>query len=47
MAAPTLNEIREFFGIENAAAFRKEWMELSPESRAQIKTGIENGTLTY
>ena len=47
MAAPTLNDIREFFGIENAATFRKEWMALSPESRAQIKAGIESGTFTY
>lgn len=27
--------------------FRKEWAELSDESKAQLKDGVENGTLTY
>ena len=45
--AATLNDIRIFFGYDNATQFRKEWMELSPESREQIKKGIADGTLTY
>lgn len=29
------------------AKFRAEWAELSDESKEQLKTGVENGTLTY
>lgn len=42
-----LNEIRQFFGYDNAAQFRKEWMQLTPEEREQIKKGLTDGTYNY
>lgn len=47
MAAATLNDVRKFFEYESAADFRKEWMQLSEESRNQIKAGLTDGSLTY
>jgi hypothetical protein len=48
MANPTtLNDLRQFFGIESAAKFRAEWMALTTEDRDQIKAGIADGTYTY
>jgi hypothetical protein len=29
------------------AQFRTDWQELSDESKAQLKTGIEDGTFNY
>lgn len=43
----TLNDVRHYFGIENATQFRQEWMALSEIERLQIKAGIGNGTYTY
>lgn len=40
-------EVMKYFGYENAASFRKDWALLTPEDKTQLKTGIENGTLTY
>lgn len=46
MADVTLKQIMEFFGM-NAAQFNKNWKELTPQDKAQIKAGIGNGSLTY
>ena len=42
-----LNEIRQWFGYENAAEFRADWMKLTKEEREQIKQGLTDGTYTY
>lgn len=42
-----LNEIRKFFGYENIAQFRKEWAQLTDKDKAEIKSGLESGTMTY
>lgn len=47
MAKATLVEIMKFFGIDNAAAFRKEWVAMTPQDKEDISSGIGNGTLTY
>lgn len=41
-----LNQVREFFGM-TMPEMNKEWRALSDEDKAQIKAGIEDGTLTY
>ena len=32
---------------QGLAAFKAEWDEISPEGRAQILSGLEDGTMTY
>lgn len=44
---PVLTKIREFFGYPNIAAFGKDWRNLTDEDKAQIKHGIEDGSLNY
>ena len=39
--------VMKFFGYPNAAAFRADWQKLTENDREQLKTGIENGSLTY
>jgi len=41
-----LGKVAEFFGMK-LGEFRTEWAELSPEDKAQIREGIESGSLTY
>jgi hypothetical protein len=41
-----LAEIKDFFGM-SASEFMAEWKELSPEDKADLKTGFENGSMTY
>ena len=38
--------VMKFFDIK-AGQFRTEWAELSETDKAQLKAGIENGSLTY
>lgn len=38
--------VMHYFGMK-VAEFRKEWADLSAESKKQLTEGIENGTLTY
>ena len=53
MVDATLPEIMNYFGYRDAdgklqvAKFRREWAELSDESKQQIRQGIGNGSLTY
>jgi hypothetical protein len=42
-----MNEVRQFFGYENAAQFRKDWVALTPEDKEQLKKGIQDGSLNY
>lgn len=42
-----LTRIKEFFGYKTLAEFAKDWKLLSDEDKAQIKSGIEDGSLTY
>lgn len=44
--AVTLKDIMQFFEMDSAT-FMKEWRGLSAQDKEQIKTGIENGSLTY
>lgn len=39
--------VMDYFGYESAAAFNRDWRELTDEDKAQLKEGIANGTLTY
>lgn len=42
----TLKEIMAFFGMASAE-FAKEWRVMTPGDKAQIKSGLANGSLTY
>lgn len=44
--AVTLKDIMQFFEMDSAT-FMKEWRGLSAQDKEQIKSGIENGSLTY
>lgn len=46
MAEATLKEIREFFGMD-MPTFKREWLKLTAQDKAQIKAGLTDGTLTY
>jgi hypothetical protein len=51
MADNILSKMRDFFNAESrpmtSADFAKEYKLLSTEDKAQLKQGIEDGTLTY
>lgn len=47
MAQASLSQVREFFGIEQAGTFRKEWTALSEQDKSDLRNGIGDGTLTY
>jgi hypothetical protein len=40
-------KVKEFFGFESMAQFRKEWQELTEDDKLQLREGLRNGTLTY
>lgn len=40
-------EIKEFFGYAKLTDFSTDWKGLDDVSKAQIRVGIGNGTLTY
>jgi hypothetical protein len=46
MATNTLAAIRDFFGMDSGT-FAREYKQLTPQDKADIKWGIENGSLTY
>lgn len=46
MAEATLKEIREFFGMD-MPTFKREWLALTPQDKAQIKAGLSDGSLSY
>lgn len=39
-------DVMKFFGMK-PPEFRKDWAELSRQDKEDLKSGIENGTLTY
>jgi hypothetical protein len=41
-----LAQIRDFLGM-SSGDFAREWKQLSPGDKADIKKGIEDGSLTY
>lgn len=43
---PTLKNIMLFFGI-TPAEFTREWKQLTPEDKEQIKSGLTSETYTY
>lgn len=49
----TLGDIAKFFGYHDnkeaggLAKFRSDWAKLSTQDKAEIKTGLSDGTLTY
>lgn len=47
MAAVTINDVRKYFEFKTAANFAAEWRKLTDQDKADIKAGLENGTLTY
>jgi len=47
MGDVTLVQIMKFFGYDNTAQFRKEWNDLNPADKEDIKAGLNDGTLTY
>lgn len=47
MAEATLIEVKNYFGIESAAEFSREWKQLTDTDKAQLKKGIGDGSLTY
>lgn len=50
MATETsLSKVWAFFkgAVPNLTTFRKEWGELSDTDKAQIRQGIEDGSLNY
>lgn len=46
MADNILSRIRDFFGM-TSADFAREYKLLSTQDKADLKQGIEDGTLTY
>lgn len=47
--AATIADVMNYFGRGEGGltAWRAEWAALTPEDKEQLKTGIDNGTLTY
>lgn len=41
-----LKDLKEFFGYSKLQDFSRDWKLLSEEDRAQIRGGIEDGTMT-
>lgn len=43
----SLVKIKEFFNYPTTKEFREDWMKLSAEDQAQIRSGFESGSFTY
>jgi len=43
----TMIDVMHYFGYPTAAAFKKDWSQLSDKDKEELKTGIEDGSLTY
>lgn len=46
-APMTLKDLKEYFGYAKLTDFSKDWKHLSETDRAEIRGGIENGSMTY
>lgn len=46
---PTLLDIKNYFRKDGdtLSGFRNEWQALTEEDKEQIKSGFENGSMTY
>jgi hypothetical protein len=47
MATSPLKAIADYFGYESLSTFASDYQKLDEVERAQIREGIESGTLTY
>jgi hypothetical protein len=47
MAGISLKDIKDYFEYETLREFSADWKLLSAEAKEQIRSGIENGSLTY
>jgi len=50
MAVATMKVVMDFFGKKEGSSlkgFTDEWKALTDNDKAQIKAGLEDGTLTY
>jgi hypothetical protein len=47
MLGITLKDVKEYFGYSTLSEFSQDWKKLSEDERQQIKSGLENGSLTY
>ena len=39
--------VKDYFGYKSMAEFRKDWSELTDQDKTDLRTGVDNGTLTY
>jgi hypothetical protein len=47
MPTNPMSALKTFFGYKNLAMFRAAWEKLTETDKDQLRSGIENGTLTY
>lgn len=40
-------DVKNYFGYDKIGEFRSDWNALTESDKAQLKQGIEDGTLTY
>ena len=45
--ATNVKDIMNYFGYKTAGEFMRDWKQLSDSEKEQLRSGIENGTLTY
>ena len=43
----TMIDVMKFFGYSSTAAFSKDWKLMVDNDKLQLKSGIDDGTLTY
>ncbi len=44
---PTLTQIRDYFEFTSTAAFSAEWKRLTTDDKVDLKSGFENGSMSY
>jgi hypothetical protein len=47
MAAMSLKDIKEYFGYKTLKEFSEDWKLLNTTDKEEIRSGLENGSLTY
>lgn len=47
MPDATMKQVSEFFEYSSLSEFRKDWLALTDQDRAQIKAGLGDGSLNY
>lgn len=43
----TLTEVKKYFGYKTAAAFSRDWKQLTEKDQNDLKRGIGNGSFDY